>query len=469
MAGKLVKERIADLKEAGLKDITGNMAKLTKNKISKMLVNDLKKELKDRGAPTAGKKADLCARLLDLINADESNVEHVEETTTEPVEETELKPTAEVSKAIEVAQESSVEVAVGGEGEDNEEAKEPSEQETTEITTKEEDSKNVIAPAATESRTVEASSKIEKEIRLKEAIKSKLTKNKDTKDAENSVVTMETVVATSDSGVTPSETATAGAAADSCFVRIDNFQRPLNIRSLIKWLQDALGPEFADKISDKAVWINTIKTHCYVDFDTAELADKCIAAVTGKRFPDSNPTALTAYHTTISSVEAPTSDEAKLLPGNWTAPSTKSPRNSTSSMSPMVASKSPSAPAPTSTDRASLTVSVTGNKRKVEEGSPSGVASMFKKATLMAAENPGGGFMTRKAREEQALLEASGMPSPTGGSSFAMKAVAASSGRKPLGLEDLFKKTTFEPPLYWQTAGHEVVEQRLKGKLLKGK
>lgn len=77
--------------------------------------------------------------------------------------------------------------------------------------------------------------------------------------------------------------------------------------------------------------------------------------------------------------------------------------------------------------------------------------------------------MTRKAREEQALLEASGMPSPTGGSSFAMKAVAASSGRKPLGLEDLFKKTTFEPPLYWQTAGHEVVEQRLKGKLLKGK
>ena len=96
-------------------------------------------------------------------------------------------------------------------------------------------------------------------------------------------------------------------------VRIDNFQRPFSLQQLIEFLEENL--QF--KINEQNLWLNSIKTHCYITFDNDVDATTCINNIKGKRFPSTNSTELTADFTKVSVQEAPSSREAYEMPGNW--------------------------------------------------------------------------------------------------------------------------------------------------------
>lgn len=98
-------------------------------------------------------------------------------------------------------------------------------------------------------------------------------------------------------------------------VRIDNFQRPMTLRGLLDWLSEQL----QDTIQESNVWLNGIKTHCYIDFPSIEAATKCIEAVSGKKFPSTNSNILEASYTDVSVEDCPTSSEAAQPPGAWKA------------------------------------------------------------------------------------------------------------------------------------------------------
>lgn len=99
-------------------------------------------------------------------------------------------------------------------------------------------------------------------------------------------------------------------------VRIDNFQRPLNQKNLLRWLSDKIGSD----LKDSDIWINGIKTHCYLDLGSVEEAKRCIDAVTGQKYPETNTMLLSAHFTRVTVAEAPSSAEAALKPGEWRSP-----------------------------------------------------------------------------------------------------------------------------------------------------
>jgi hypothetical protein len=99
----------------------------------------------------------------------------------------------------------------------------------------------------------------------------------------------------------------------SYHVRIDNFQRPLTDKLLFDWLAKTLGHE----VLKENLWMNKIKTHCYVDFESISLAEACIAAVTGSKVDSKHTMQLVADMTDVSAQEAETSPEAKMKPNEW--------------------------------------------------------------------------------------------------------------------------------------------------------
>ena len=101
--------------------------------------------------------------------------------------------------------------------------------------------------------------------------------------------------------------------AQKCHVRIDNFQRPLTDKLLFEWLATTLGYE----LSKEQLWMNKIKTHCYIDFDSLQSAEACIAAVTGQKVNSKHTQHLVAAITTISAAEADTSVEGNMKPQEW--------------------------------------------------------------------------------------------------------------------------------------------------------
>jgi hypothetical protein len=96
-------------------------------------------------------------------------------------------------------------------------------------------------------------------------------------------------------------------------VRIDNFQRPLQIRALAAWLSEKCDVE----IPIESIWLNPIKTHCYVDFDSVDSARKCVLNVTGCKYPSSSNLVLQASFTKINAAMAPNAAEAAMKPGEW--------------------------------------------------------------------------------------------------------------------------------------------------------
>ena len=109
------------------------------------------------------------------------------------------------------------------------------------------------------------------------------------------------------------DSSTGAASARKRHVRIDNFQRPLTDKLLFEWLKATLGYE----LSKEMLWMNKIKTHCYIDFNSLELAEACIAAVTGLKVNSKHTQHLVASMTEISAAQAETSVEGNMKPNEW--------------------------------------------------------------------------------------------------------------------------------------------------------
>lgn len=220
-------------------------------------------------------------------------------------------------------------------------------------------------------------------------------------------------------------------------VRIDNFQRPLNLKVMLQWLSGLC----ETVIEEKNVWINNIKTHCYIDFDTTELAEKCICKVTGLKYPATSTSLLVANFTTTSAIEAPSSVEASLPPSEW---------------------KSPAGPKVQLTDGKSVL-----GKRKSEESE--NVSSSSSKLTRL------GGNLFLKATEGALLSHNTSAKTSniySGTSQNKIESQANRNGRivhlqgeqQPLkvkmALEDIFRKTLTQPHIFWMPVSEDQAEKR---------
>jgi hypothetical protein len=101
----------------------------------------------------------------------------------------------------------------------------------------------------------------------------------------------------------------------SCHVRIDNFQRPLTLRTLISWLEDKLPL----KVTEPNVWLNSIKTHCYISFESIDDAKLCKETIEGLKYPPTNMFSLVVNYTKLPASEASGSAEAMLKYQDWLA------------------------------------------------------------------------------------------------------------------------------------------------------
>jgi hypothetical protein len=412
---------------------------LTVEKVQKMLVAQLKEELKARDASTEGKKPELCARLTALLNADAADAEP-----TSLVDTVDASDIA-VIEATEATEAKAGEVRVGVEkGEAPREASEAME-ELEEVDYGGDDDVDADADDA----DVDADADV---------------------GADADVDADVGADADADADVGADEVA-------SRYVRIDNFQRPLNMKALMAWLMELCACE----LTPESVWMNGIKTHCYVDFPDAPSAQRCVTGVPGLRFPPSSTKSLEADFTTVSAGEAPTSTEAALKVGQWKA-KVAAPR-APSSAPAYITNSARDSPE----KGVNITITgITGKKRAVEiatdEGDRnSGPSSGGKNPRLEG--NKGNADIFRRAAagllfgDRRGAVEAEVESAPTALAGLLKRGMGGVSGEKAtdeameanVTLEDLFKKTAVTPALYWLPAPDEIVQQRLKDKLMKGK
>lgn len=260
-------------------------------------------------------------------------------------------------------------------------------------------------------------------------------------------------------------------------VRIDNFQRPLHVKALIEWLQALC----LCVISPEAIWVNSIKTHCYVDFNSLTEAKLCIDKVTGLKFPLTSTYILQADFTLVSAAEAPHSTEAALKPGAWKL---STPVRSKRKIEEVAKDDTEDVKA-ADVDEAAASKRPAVNRAPTRTGAV-GTADIFRRAT--AGILFGGSKMTTDALQSKGHSTIGGrasevalMPSLStqshsstiegddkSHSSGAQRWIVSSSSDGSR-VDDLFKKTTAYPPIYWLPVGDEVVQQRLKSKLMKSR
>lgn len=228
---------------------------ITVDQAKTFLVADLRAALKERGASIVGKKAELFERLCELLEQEENNegAEKAQDTNP-PDEKIEEQPSSSIK------------------------SNEP--EDSIEVIVKEIELSAVpLALPLASSKTLE-----------------------------------EATVSTTVASVEHSSSSSSSSGDDSMTtVRIDNFQRPLQARALKEWLERICDTT----IDDASLWVNQIKTHCYVDFPTLKLARQCVSRVVGQRFPSNSTIDLEADITSVSASEAPMSVEATLKPGAW--------------------------------------------------------------------------------------------------------------------------------------------------------
>eukprot|EP01031_Cornospumella_fuschlensis_P040939 gene40939-49936_t len=277
---------------------------LTAEEAKKLTVNGLKEELKARGASIGGKKQDLLDRLLEIIaqgnNNKEEDISGSNCEISNPNETLDQPPT---QHSDEVAR-SEIETSDGGTLPSTKDVhatlpaveKQPdvnANLSTVEALVKSDDpnyvaEQHVAASPAVDEKVSGAQNKAN--LSKEEELKSKLLLKKAMADD-----------------------------SPSTHVRIDYFQRPLNLKAMLAWLSELMELE----ISLESTWLNSIKTHCYVDFATVEQAKLCISRVVGKKYPSTSTALLQAHFTQVSAKEAPNHPEAALKPGEWRKSGTK--------------------------------------------------------------------------------------------------------------------------------------------------
>lgn len=208
------------------------------------------------------------------------------------------------------------------------------------------------------------------------------------------------------------------------FVRIDNFQRPLQVRSLKQFLEEKIGRP----LSDADLWLNSIKTHCYVTLSSEDEAKLLRDSVHGVHWPESNPNALQANFTQYSAAAAPMSDEAMRRPGEWL-----------------------NAPPPAQIQHAVSQPETSSNSENVHDIVPNQQGEV--------------GFTTKRRRQENEVapltIEYRDIEPVRSGRDSQHPTASASRLPRPadtrvLVLDELFKKTTATPHLYWLPVTEEV-------------
>eukprot|EP01041_Mallomonas_annulata_P005491 gene5491-11044_t len=303
-------------------------------------------------------------------------------------------------------------------------------------------------------------------------------------------------------------------------LRIDNFQRPLKLNGLHTWLEDRCG----HSIHIDNIWLNSIKTHGYVSFDTEEQATHCREAVYGQNFPPGSPLTLTADFTTVSAKDAQNSNEAQLKFDAWiknVKSTTTTPRGQgqSSRTSPMIKTEDVNANMNITITTSDELISTTTNamevevddisssprqsqaqaqalRRKLGGGAQAGgaILGMLKNAATNAANsakhirsdkmavnidgNETTGFSTRRFRGEDTSTATSGSGKRVRELEVG-DAVSRTDGPhvkrfndgKGMGggcdgdldsLETYFKKTKVTPCLYWMPVSNEEVEKRIR-------
>lgn len=408
-----------------------------------MTVNDLKKELKQRGATTEGKKAELLERLEDLIKEEEKS----KETSTSPskteenISEVENKdtnndevPLIEVESSIGDSSKLDVEnvqekLEVPAPSENKEELEQAIA--TPPITEIQGDtSKLDVKPIESidqsndhvESQPIESTEPTTQPTQPSLSLNEKIKQNmKKRKEQDNSEVSNSFSTQTSQ----PTSKPSSQAEEKTTHIRIDNFQRPLNVKNLVKWLSDIL----QISVTEDKIWFNFIKTHCYIDFQSIEDAEICISKVTGLKYPNTSTAILSAHFTTVSVADAPTSTEASLKPAEWLKYKTIDSNQSNSGH-----------------DEGTLL-----GKRKSEDVKLGG-ANIFKRAAVTAFQTNTTTSTPKSTNTSSRLVQ------PSGSSFTAGKEVQKEARQK--SLDERFRKTKTLPSIYWLPVEESVAERR---------
>mmetsp|Transcript_3869 Transcript_3869/g.6038 ORF Transcript_3869/g.6038 Transcript_3869/m.6038 type:complete len:444 (-) Transcript_3869:198-1529(-) len=433
---------------------------LTPQLAKKMKVSELKNELTARGAPTSGLKAVLLERLLDIIDkekADEGDT-NAGETATEMEDaengqdKSDDVDTCELQDRIVTTAESAADKITDApqaadtlDKPEMDKAEMQADENTAEV-------EHGIDSAETEPADAEISMQDESED--EEASKNRIVEDDKTISPEETQSSLQERTSSDLSTATTSHTSPTTA---TCHLRIDNFQRPLNMRSLCAWLSEKSGTD----LDEKNIWLNSIKTHCYVTFDCAETAAKCRDAVQGEKFPLTNSNVLEADFTSVPAAEASSSAEAALRAHEWKAVAS-------------TAQPSPRAAPATQSNGSSL------GKRKLLPASRSGGMFGVLRNTLQTAAAAASGGPSQKSprmeRSNSGRVIGNISESADGGFTTHRKVdpvveerpePVEPTAKESVGtsLEDLFRKTTTVPQLFWLPVPEEQVKRRIEKKM----
>lgn len=398
---------------------------LGQDDIDRMTVNDLKAELKVRGASLQGKKAELATRLADLCKAAPVEMEKItEEELVDATMNTAVVDSGSDREKFQTKEQPTINQTESVKGNDagdvitqlpvievGQSARDVELQKPEEIQESFAENAFTAAELATPQLTRSSSSSIQDRVKEKmKAIQQQKSLSSNSADAFDP------------SSSSPQQS-----------VRIDYFQRPLNTKLLLAWLSEVLD----ETISEDRLWIHAIKTHCYLDFPTHAAAQKCIDIISGKRYPASSTALLEASFTKISAKEAPLSTEAALKPGEWKIVFNDGLYDDVQNNS--LQAKQTEIEAVSSSLRKRK---IDGdNNTDIKREIPSIGTTFFQRATAGAIRTEGSVSEIKSKRKRKEAYDQ-----------------VNQSADQPL--ESLFRKTTALPVIYWQPVPNEVAEQR---------
>jgi hypothetical protein len=233
--------------------------------IESLKVDELKNELKKRGCTPAemrGVKKDLVARLSALI-AQESNGDNNQTENNSPPESVAEIPSEETAA---IDPNSPIEVAA-----------------STPVDEKSSPIKDVKAKEEVIDNEPELNSESTPKIvdKVSPAKKNKAEKILELKEKAKIVAREAEAIKLVDlNSIPPVKSQTTTISDPSCNVRIDNFVRPLNQKVLLQWIQDKMNKNQVDvSLVPEDLWVNSIKTHCYVTFPSPKEALACINVI----------------------------------------------------------------------------------------------------------------------------------------------------------------------------------------------
>ena len=420
---------------------------LSVEKVKTFKVEELKSALKARQLPQSGKKNELMDRLIEALTNEASNSSSGGSNTGKDAEEA-AKEGTEMSNEIAVPKalfstgtndEESNNSATGTTAEAKEEVPMVPTMEATKVDVRIIESSS---SSSSNNTTVDAAQSVTD---TQTAVMKVSEPEKSIQDNVMSAIAIEPEVP---EVVVPSTSATQDATDGDTkvmyHVRIDNFQRPLTDKALYTWMAEKLGRP----VDTTQLWLNKIKTHCYMDFPTRQAAQACIDAVTGCKVDSKHSMVLEADFTDISVAEAEQSGEAKCKPGEWKA------FRDAAKLAAMHGK-----------DGGSKASSGGGNSSS--SGGNDGGHDMMKKGTVeagLARQLLGTTGALRRGREEETGTTEDTTNEDRGHGNkkarIEMDNEMEDNDQSVLALDSLFRKTNTRPSLYWLPVSDEELQKR---------